>query len=164
MGGGGERMRWRQVVAGLSAPQHEEGQVQLLRGLRRGEALEEAPGAPHPCTSPAPGLPAPGPAALSCCRLLPALCSPLSISHDFSRLSATPTPTPPSLPHLHQPIRLPKGAAPLSPDHMAPHCSLFFEDSPQVTLTWSEPSPSGSGRSPLSSSRTLKMLQTHDCL
>lgn len=45
-----------------------------------------------PRTSPAPSLPSPGPAALSCCRLLPALCSPLSISHDFSRLSSTPTP------------------------------------------------------------------------
>lgn len=88
-------MRWQQVVAGLSTPQRREGQVQLLPGLRWREALEEAPWAPSPHTSPALSCPSPSPAALSCSWLPPALCLLLSISHDFSRLFSTPPSTTP---------------------------------------------------------------------
>lgn len=104
---GGERMRWRQVVAGLSAPQHEEGQVQLLLGLRWGEALEEVPGAPSPLYQPGSEPPLPWP----CCPvLLPAAPCPLLSSQHLSRLLQTVLNA-----HPHYPLT-PSSA----PSHQAP--------------------------------------------
>lgn len=150
------------------------------RGGYTGNPLEgSGPGAEHhrhrstpaqlgdlpSCRPVCPDLPPPTPlppAPASCFPLLSAQ-EPHSSAPPSSRLLHTAFF---KAPHPRSPVisisftSVPEGATLPNPDHMAPHLKTLLGDL-QYTLAQNEhSSPSGSGRSPVSSSTIFKMLKT----